>query len=174
MQTSRDISETLKQIRTQEDAGAFSEGADILAEGLYHRDPLAVREKLRRRLPQRIYLLLEEEADKFLDRKDPEGLRAFISSLHKAIEGLRALRLELGFEPTGETIDHISSWVKREIGPDIILDFGRDLSIRAGARIIFRGRFVEKSLGVMIASWIERDKEKIKESLRHAVTVRNQ
>lgn len=166
--------EIIRQIRTQEDAGAFSEGANILEEGLYYRDPLAVREKLRSRLPQRIYLLLEGEADKFLSRKDSEGLRSFILSLRKAIENLRLLRLELAFDPTGETIDYISSWVKREIGPDMILDFGRDLSIRAGARIIFHGKFAEKSLGTMIASWIERDKEKIKDSLRKSVTVRNQ
>lgn len=168
------IEEIIKQIRTQEDAGVFREGADILEEGLYHRDPLTVREKLRSRLPQRISRLLEDEADRFLAKKDLEGLRVFISSLRKAIENLRMLRLELAFEPTGETIDYISSWVKREIGPHMILDFGRDLSIHAGARIIFRGKFVEKSLGAMIASWIENDKEKIKESLRHAVTVRNQ
>ncbi|MBI2122187.1 MAG: hypothetical protein HYT98_03625 [Candidatus Sungbacteria bacterium] len=174
MQEKNSINEIIKQIRTQEDAGAFSEGADILEEGIYYRDPSALRDKLRSRLPQRIDLALGGEADKFLSKKDADGLRSFIASLRGAIKNLRILRLELAFDPTGETIDYISSWVKREIGPDMILDLGRDLSIRGGARIIFHGKLVEKSLGTMIASWIERDREKIKESLRHAVTVRNQ
>jgi F0F1-type ATP synthase delta subunit len=61
------------------------------------------------------------------------------------IENLRVLRLIIASEPTRANILAYGAWVKKTLGPDVILDISVNENLVAGAQIVWNGKYRDYS-----------------------------
>ena len=94
-----------------------------------------------------------------------EQLRKFLETLKKSIGAMRVLTLDIAFSPSEKDIDAINSWVVGNVGSDVVLDFTHDATIGGGAKIMFEGRYTEKTLRQKIEQVFEKERERILQTI---------
>ena len=100
---------------------------------------------------------------------DPETVKGVFEKLERALLALLILRVDVAISPTDAVIEHMFSWVRREVGRGIILDVICDRTVLGGARFVFEGRYREYTLAKKIEKFFENDREYIsKKFLHHA------
>lgn len=70
----------------------------------------------------------------------------FLKNLRDRLKALRVLKIDLAFEPKPLFLNKLSTWVKKNVGEDTLLEIGFDKTLVGGARIIFGGRYIEETL----------------------------
>ena len=78
--------------------------------------------------------------------KEKIGKEEYLKGLKVEINKLKIMDLTISFEPSSSTVNHISSWVKENLGESIIINFINDPKIIAGATISYNGRYIDLSL----------------------------
>lgn len=124
------FSEIIRQLKTVNDVDILKEEIDILMDGLYKSD-----------FKKNMLSKIRSNMIGFLPQ-DEEGL----SKLLKLLGELKILKLTLAISPTPAMIDDISTWVKKNVGQDVVLDIKMDESIIAGAQISLDGKYGDYSL----------------------------
>lgn len=81
-----------------------------------------------------------------LSYSKPEEMKAFLEQMRKELTACKVLTLTISFEPSHETIDLFFDWVRRELGPGIILELNADKTIVGGAIIVYQGKFMDMSI----------------------------
>lgn len=74
------------------------------------------------------------------------NLPVFLKKLQQKLESFKILNLYLAFDPTQKFINQVYSWVKINMGLEIVLDIQKDSSVVAGAVIVFQGIYKDFSL----------------------------
>jgi F0F1-type ATP synthase delta subunit len=94
-----------------------------------------------------------------------EDKAKFFEGAIKELESLKILELTVAFEPKGASVERIWQWVRRNVGEGIILRFGVDRSIGAGAIVVFGGKFRNYSLKKLLDSYFESSKQSLNQIL---------
>lgn len=89
-----------------------------------------------------------EQISKMFD--DSQESNQKIEDAQKTIAKLPILVLEIPFDPDDRAIRKISQWARGNIAPNILIDFKKDTSLVAGARVMYGGRYFEDNLDRMI------------------------
>ena len=74
------------------------------------------------------------------------GLEKLLFEIKQEISKVKVLKLYLAIDPTPQIIENTSSWVKENLGEDVVLDIERDETILGGAIISFDGQYKDFSL----------------------------
>lgn len=77
--------------------------------------------------------------------KMPDRSKYFEGAL-AAFDAPKVLELTVAFEPKQEGIERIWEWVRVNVGEGIVLKFGVDHSVGAGAILVFNGKYRNYSL----------------------------
>jgi F0F1-type ATP synthase delta subunit len=75
-----------------------------------------------------------------------EGLKIAIESLESKLKLLKQINLTLGFTPDDSTVTTIYSWVKQNLGENIILNIEVKPEILGGVIVSFNGLYSDFSL----------------------------
>ncbi len=92
---------------------------------------------------------------------DRHGAELFLKQLQSAVRDCKILQLTIAFHPDAETIEVFSSWIKKNIANNILLDIQIDKTIGAGALIIIDGKYKDYSIRKKISSIFQIQKEEI-------------
>lgn len=165
----KDVSKTnieviLSHIRTREEQGRMQEAVGMLERSV--NQPASFEKIIKSRVPEHCAHALDRVFEEETLKGNPERLRAFLGTLKKSIAAMRVLTLDLAFSPSEKDIDAINSWVVGNVGSDIVLDFTQDETVGGGAKIMFVGRYMEKTLRRKIENVFEKERERILGAIR--------
>ena len=127
-------SEILLQLRTISDVDTLKEEIDILLNSLYKSN-----------FEETLYSKVRKTIVDSLVRVGAIH-ESPLRSLQKQLSDLRVLKLTLALEPTPALVDNISSWVKTNVGEDVVLDLDLNSDLIGGAQIAFAGKYADYSL----------------------------
>lgn len=149
-------------IRTVEERGVVYTGIDSLLDALYRKEG-DVGEILETTMPRIIVKPLKEE----LIHKgvSVESVQEYLDGLKQALEKLQILSLEIAFDPTEETIAILTTWVRKNIGNAVIIQFSLDKTLLSGVRLSFEGRYKEINLAHIIDEMLQQQPQLIQPAL---------
>lgn len=156
-----DIEHVVKSIRTKDERDLGLAGLRIVEENLYRDDPMALERSLKVQLPAVLVRPLKDVLSRASYVHERELSQKFFDGLELALANLILLRLEIAFEPTESTVERLHSWVRHEVGEGVILDLEIRKEIRGGARLTFKGRYIEKTLPILISAALENKRVEI-------------
>lgn len=133
-------SEIIKKIQTQESAEIIIEAIDILRDNLYRLKN--VEENELSNLPQDETLELLRTMISSVKTKKAEWL----TGLREEIKKMRPLWLDVAVRLDLNSRKEIFSWVKENVGEDVVTRFGLDPGVMAGVRVTFEGKYYEKGI----------------------------
>ena len=133
-------SEIIQMLKTKEETYQILDEVDLLLKTIYHYSTM-YDEVLNNDIRKWVKDMVTNEME-----KEKIGKEDYYKGLKEAIDKLKVLDLTISFEPTGSAVDHISFWVKENLGEEIIINFIHDPKIIAGATISYNGRYLDLSL----------------------------
>lgn len=152
----------LTTIRTKGDVDHLVHEVDLLLEGLFRLKNGSFEELLKTSVRLDTKDLLVSVCQKEgIDSKEGEKIKKFLEDLKEEILKLKAFKITLAFDPTEKTINKLSSWVKINMGENIILEIEKDTSLLGGAVFVNEGKYMDFSLRKKIEEVFENKKEEI-------------
>jgi hypothetical protein len=133
-------SEIIQQLRTKEETYYLLDEVDLLLKTIY-RSTSKYDDVLINDTRKWVADIITNEME-----KEKIGKEEYLKGLKGEINKLKVLDLTISFEPSNSTVNHISSWVKENLGETIIINFINDPKIIAGAMISYNGRYIDLSL----------------------------
>jgi len=131
-------SDILSLIKTTTESADFLQEIDMLTSGLYKKAGVASEVDPSQRMRPDFALIL---------KKVPQSnWHSFLSGLRQAISQMRVLRLTLAMVPTTAVLQHTTTWVKTNVGVDVVVEIQVDPSLIGGAVVNFAGKFRDLSL----------------------------
>ncbi|KKU51054.1 MAG: hypothetical protein A3H69_04820 [Candidatus Sungbacteria bacterium RIFCSPLOWO2_02_FULL_47_9] len=165
--TQKTISSILRTVRTKDERDQAENAVSVLEGTPYQAGQDSLEDVLRRVVPLEIAGVIHKSMADAERAGGEEGRKEFLKTLKDALAALRVVRLELAIEPTEELIEHIADWILRDLGEGFILDIGFDPSVLGGAKIIFDGRYVEKTFDAELRSlFVSQREDLVKELMR--------
>lgn len=145
-------SDIFSRVRTTEEADELIRELDTVISNLFRVPPRKdiLAESIREALAKEHILLT-----------DHQKVVTFLNSMREKLNNLKVFGITLAFEPTGKTIDLISSWVRQNLGPLTILKIDVDPSIIAGSIVDFEGKYADGSLRKKLDEVFEEEKYEI-------------
>jgi hypothetical protein len=133
-------SEIIKRLRTKEETYQILDEVDLLLKTIYQNtskyDDIIIND-IRKWVKDMITSEIEKEK---IDKEE------YLKGLKEVINKLKVLDLTISFDPSSSTVNHISSWVRQNLGETVIINFIYDPKIIAGATISYNGRYIDLSL----------------------------
>ena len=147
----------LNQIKTRQDADTLSTEIDLLLRGIYDSQGSGFDSILRTKVRSRFSSSLKEifSKDLSLDKK------SFLEGLKNELKDLEEVNLNLAFEPTEDSLDRFSTFVKNEIGSNAIINLSYDPAIIGGSIIVYKGNYRDFSFKRVFEKVFEKERENI-------------
>jgi F0F1-type ATP synthase delta subunit len=161
-----EIESVLSFIRTREEQERVHVALGELVRRADQKGNIAFEKILESRLPADAAEVFEKIIGSLPYKEDHGKLKTFLASLKTAVEKMRVMTLDVALEPSEEMTKRISLWVTDNVGSDIVLAFNTDQRIVGGARIMFAGRYIEKTLDQKIDDFFKKEQEKILQDIR--------
>ena len=133
-------SEIIQQLRTKEETYQLLDEVDLLLKTIYQNTSM-YDDVLCNDIRKWVKDMITNEME-----KEKKGKEEYLEGLKGDIDKLKVLDLNISFEPSSSTVDHVSSWVRQNLGETIIINFIYDPKIIAGATISYNGRYIDLSL----------------------------
>jgi hypothetical protein len=83
-----------------------------------------------------------------LDRKQ------YLKDLLTQIKDTKILKLVIGFQPTPQNITEVANWVKKDLGPEVVIDLSYQPDLIGGAVVTWQGKFFESSVKQKFTQYI--------------------
>ena len=128
-----------------------------LRESLFKKEGLG--KILKNRIPLRYSPLVNLYIKSNLGK---EGFEGSLNSLENYLKSLKEINITLSFEPTEKITDKIYTWVTKNVGKDVILNFTVSPKILGGATISYKGLYFDYSLEKKLNSAFSEKREEIK------------
>src|SRR3989344_4991832 len=146
MKTTTDFfKKILGSIETVEDCHRLKKALDLVGQDRYRTGKSSEKSG-------HLSFFSEEVAWYLSSGGDP---KSFFEDARATLKQMPVLSLEVAFDPDEKSIRRISSWARGNVHPNAVLDFARDRSLGAGARVMFEGRYFEENLDTMVQRVIE-------------------
>lgn len=158
--TSKYITRILKQVRTKAEEDIVRDWIGDMRSSIYQHNGKR-RNAANTGIPGVLGAALSEAAGELEIVGDRSEVKEFFINLQEALDRVPVLKLDLAFEPGGETVRKLRSWTDEKLGENTILDVRVDREILGGARIMFGGRYFEWTLKEEVAKILDREKTKI-------------
>ena len=129
-------SKILVQLKTLDDVDTLIQEIDVLSNSLYKSN-----------FEEVLYSKIRKSTlDAIVRFGVGAQLIAPLRELEEILKTLKLLKLTLAVSPTPALVDTISSWVKTNVGEDVVLDISLDSNLMGGAQISFSGKYADYSL----------------------------
>ena len=150
----------LLYIRTQDEANDMLTNLNEFMASLYSTKDISLEDHFSR-LPKNLSYELQQAIKKDDLINNKSALREFTSKLQNKIKTCKTLRATLAFQPDDETITIFSTWAKKNIGSNIILDIEVNKEVVGGAVIIVDGQYKDYSVRKKLAQVFQIQKDEI-------------
>ncbi len=150
----------LSKIATKKDLSLFKSEIEILISSLYKYQ----EDGLENALNSEVRSWVAEEIRKNL--KNHDKVEEYLKSIIKDTESIDFINITLAYEPSQASLEKISSWVKTNIGEKILLDIEYDPSLLGGAKISYKGRYLDATLKRQIESYFDTQRDVIVSKLK--------
>jgi F0F1-type ATP synthase delta subunit len=127
-------------VRTKSEANILLAELDVLTRSLYKTGP---PDDFNSVMDTQIRTKTADFIRHALIKNTPEKI---INDFREEISKLEYLSLTIAFDPNYEIVNHVASWVQRNIGEGIALDISVNKSILGGAVIEYKGRVFTDTL----------------------------
>src|SRR3989338_7024541 len=162
-QHQKHIESIMALIRTRDEQEFVQEAVSMLERSV--NQPTTFGKIIQSRVPEHCAHAMNRVFEDEALKGNTEQLRKFLETLKKSIGAMRVLTLDIAFSPSEKDIDAINSWVVGNVGSDVVLDFTHDATIGGGAKIMFEGRYTEKTLDRKIEQVFEKERERILQTI---------
>lgn len=133
-------SDFLSYVRTESERRILVNEIDAVVDSLYMIDGNPLENTLNKSVRSEI-------SELFRTAKAKEtNFLGFLKSLRQIILEMKTINITLAKEPTDEIIDSIHTWLTRNVGKELIINFGKDEDLIGGAQIDYQGKYFELSL----------------------------
>jgi F0F1-type ATP synthase delta subunit len=157
----------LSLIHTQDEANDILVVLNEFLASLYSTKEVSLEDHFSR-LPKDLSYELQQAIKNEDLIKSKDALREFISQLQDNIKACKSLKATLAFQPDNETITVFSTWAKKNIGSNVLLDIEINKEIVGGAVIIVDGQYRDYSVRKKLAQVFQIQKEEIMSLLSEA------
>lgn len=154
------IDELLSHIKTVQEASEIINELDMLLDAVYEKDAESFQSVLKHKIRYWVAGYLKRVLEKETDAE------AFLKSLEEEIKSLKQLDLTLAYEPTEDALERFSSFVKQNVGDNVLLRISYDPNIIGGAIVIYEGEYRDFSFKRIFESQFEASKSEILKTLR--------
>lgn len=143
MQNEAIYSDLIKVLLTREDVNKLLWEIGVLRESLFKTDAGAFANILKSQVRKQVADVIE----KYISAGDRVALLDFLEEKFKETPDIK---LTLAFDPTQETIQKVSKWVKMSVG-DVLIDYKVDRSIIGGAIVEYGGKIGDFSVKKLLS-----------------------
>lgn len=153
------IQNIIKEIARKEEADRLLSGIDLVLKSLFNvkkENPEAILKKF---VDVNTFKTLKEILSEYGNSK--QDLSNFLNDLKSKLHKLKIIKLAIAFDPTINSIDNISSWIKENLGEEYILDIEKNPAILGGAIIVYGGRYQDLSLKKQLDEVFEKKRNEI-------------
>lgn len=77
------------------------------------------------------------------------GVRELLARLN----GYQILSLTLAVDPSDNFLTQLHDWVKLNVGDNIVLDLHKDASVLGGAKVEYKGRYLDRTLDKALSDY---------------------
>ncbi len=124
--------------------------------------PLTDGEHVFDRLPNDLAVILKEAFLKQPITPENQGhVQKIIDELNTKLHTLKIVQLTIAFQPDDAAISVFSEWVKKNVGPDTLLDLQFDKTIVGGALLVANGAYKDYSVRKNLASRFQIQRDEI-------------
>ena len=142
--------ESAKQIKTKEDLISILSQINSIQGLIFKNLNSPLSEKAKTKISQDFKKKLEKLEKENIISKNPEKNQIFFENFKKYLENIPQVKITTSFQPQKESINKISSWLKKEIKENVILDLIFNPEITGGIIIEYQGRQIDLSLAKKI------------------------
>lgn len=135
----------LSHIRTQSEAQELLTQLDSFRTTFYSVKKIALQDyfsHLPKEIADSVYAALSDKT--VADNK--ENLNAFVNQLQEKLHNCRTIQLTLAFHADDATVSLFSSWAKKNIGNDALLDLQTNNAVVGGTVIVANGQYKDYSI----------------------------
>lgn len=129
-------------VRTKKEADLLITEIDLLLQSFFH-----VKDGFDKTLKSNIRIETATEIKRFIQEKSlkPNEIKKYLEDLKSKLKNYEILTLTLAIAPSEKIVESISTWARKNIQENILLELLYEHSIIAGATIIFKGRYKDHS-----------------------------
>src|SRR3989344_3375132 len=135
--------EALPFVRTVEERALFHGELETALQSLYIKDAEKLVEFLERNVRHSTSQFIKKVLLSENDNTDTTALKNTLEGLRVSLLQMPIIHLDIAFEPTNKTSVMLSTWLRTHVQKDIVIEYGLDRTLIAGARIIFNGKNIE-------------------------------
>lgn len=141
------FSTILHHIHTTHDVDILLRTIDTLLEGVYQTQNKGLDGYLSFELPSEISSALKENLTKQgVTWENKEAIQKVLTALKAQLHEMTLLTLTISFSPSDQAISRFSAKTKELFGEMTILEINVQESVLAGAIIVYKGMYLDKSL----------------------------
>lgn len=119
---------------------------DTLTESVYRSREASFENVLKTTISSDLHhAVIETMKELGLGNTEKERTSA-IEMMKQKLLSMPVLKLEIAVISTGTLLEKIHGWAKANLGEDVVLEVVRNVDLIGGARITYRGKYVDKSL----------------------------
>lgn len=142
--------ESAKKIKTKEDLISLLNQINSIQGLIFKNLNSSLSEKAKGKISQDFIKKLEKLEKENIISKNPEKNQIFFENFKNYLGNIPQIKITTSFQPQKESINKISSWLKKEIGENVILDLIFNPEITGGIIIGYQGRQLDLSLAKKI------------------------
>lgn len=147
------FSDLLDRVYTKEDQQELLREIDILLGSMYKLGEESFTPTMKKYIRQTTGDLLT----KFFSSTNIDKQHS-LEQLKKQLLSLRELEIELGFEPSEDSIYQIHDWIAKNTDKGFVISININPNIVGGANIAYKGKFYKGSLKEKILEQIDKSK----------------
>jgi F0F1-type ATP synthase delta subunit len=127
-------------VKTTRDVDILKEEIDILIDSLYRTESGSfenvVTNSIRKETANELKTIGSSRSE----------MRSELEKIKSDLGNLNVFRITLAFQPVHDDLDKIITWIRSNIGPQVVLDVVFDESVIGGAIIEYKGIYADMSL----------------------------
>jgi F0F1-type ATP synthase delta subunit len=134
----------LQDVKTYKNLQVLVTELNAVLLGLIGRTQGDVADVLKKTSPRYCDVLL-----KYLEAKEAftrEKAARELEALAKSLKSVNELELTLAVNPTEDFVSGCFAWVQKNVGEDVVLNIKKDPALVGGAKITYKGKYLDYSL----------------------------
>lgn len=151
----------LREVRTKDDLLSLENGLRELEVNLYGSGEKSWENVLASVWPKKFSVSLLKILGEAPPAEQQAKLKELLPALKNILGGVRALKIDLAFEPSDALIENLNQWVDENLGYDVVLDIGYEKILLGGARLAFEGKYGDFSASKILAEILQGEKKHI-------------
>jgi hypothetical protein len=152
--------ELLTQLRTKQEVLRLLEEVEMLLESLYEDSGRGFDRTLASQVRAWVSDAISDEIN-----KNEVDKKSYLMKLKKKLSSLKEVKLALAFEPSSASIDKFSSFIKKNVGEEVVMDLSYEPKLIGGTTLSYDGEYRDFSINRFFEQDYKKNKKMVLELL---------